>query len=441
MPHVMQPDKARQFARRVVCQLRAAGYEACWAGGCVRDQLLGLEPHDYDVATSAKPDEIRACFSRGRTLPLGAAFGVITVLGRRGEGQIEVATFRQDTGYSDGRHPDGVVFSTAQLDAQRRDFTINGLFFDPIMETVIDYVGGREDLQAGIVRAIGDPTERIGEDRLRMLRAARFAATYDFQIDPATQRAVVANADRIAEVSAERIAGELRRMLVHSRRARAVRLLQEMALLPVILPESRAVLEPDIQPGSAESFDPRRPWHNTLVLLQQLDQPTFPVALAALLRAIYRQAADPAATVVEIGRRWRLSNSELQRTAWLLATESMIRHAVVWPWPEIQRLLVTPGIDELMLLAEAVVRVEERPASGIAFCREKLQLPATELNPPPLVNGDDLRRAGLQPGPAFHVILTDFRDRQLLGQLQSRQAAIAEVMAMVDRLADRIDPH
>ncbi len=436
MPHTIQPDKARRFATRVVQQLREAGHEAYWAGGCVRDQLLGLEPHDYDVATSAKPDEIRRCFTRRRTLPLGAAFGVITVLGRWGEGQIEVATFRQDVGYSDGRHPDDVVFSTAQLDAQRRDFTINGLFYDPITDSVIDFVGGQEDLHAGVIRAIGDPTERIGEDRLRMLRAARFAATFDFQVDPATHAAIVDNADRIGEVSAERIAGEMRRMLVHPRRALAVTLLQEMILLPVILPESSGVLTPDADPAPAGQSDSQSAWLTTLALLRALDRPTFPAALAALLRAVYRHVANPAQLVARIGQRWKLSNTELNRTAWMLATESMIRHADQWPWPEIQRVLVAPGIDQLMGLAESVVRVEKSNASGVAFCREKLLLPPEELDPLPLVTGDDLRQVGLQPGPMFRVILTELRDQQLMGQLTSKQAALAEAKALARRLAE-----
>src|SRR5262245_11907033 len=167
------PDPARQhaFALEIAQKLRAAGFEALWAGGCVRDELLGLVPKDYDVATSATPDQIRDLFGHRRTLPIGAAFGVITVLGTRAAGQIEVATFRSDAAYSDGRHPDSVTFTTAKHDAQRRDFTINGLFFDPVAEQVVDYVDGQQDLTRRVIRAIGDPRLRIGEDRLRMLRA------------------------------------------------------------------------------------------------------------------------------------------------------------------------------------------------------------------------------------------------------------------------------
>src|SRR6476469_5731386 len=165
------PARQREFALEIAKTLRAAGFEALWAGGCVRDELLGLTPKDYDVATSAKPDQIRDLFGRRRTLPIGASFGVITVLGPRDAGQIEVATFRTDATYSDGRHPDSVSFTTAERDAQRRDFTTNGLFYDPVTNQVVDYIGGQEDLKRGIIRAIGDPRLRLAEDKLRMLRA------------------------------------------------------------------------------------------------------------------------------------------------------------------------------------------------------------------------------------------------------------------------------
>src|SRR3954447_24762852 len=206
------PDPARQrdFALEIAQKLRAAGFEALWAGGCVRDELLGLTPKDYDVATSATPEQIRDLFGHRRTLPIGAAFGVITVLGPRTAGQIEGATFRTDAAYSDGRHPDSVTFSTAEHDAQRRDFTINGLFYDPVAEKVVDYVGGQEDLKARILRAIGNPRLRLSEDKLRMLRAVRFAAAFNFQIDPGTLLAIQEMAPQIGTVSGERIGAEIR---------------------------------------------------------------------------------------------------------------------------------------------------------------------------------------------------------------------------------------
>src|SRR5262245_25703221 len=199
----------RDFALDIVRHLRGAGHEALWAGGCVRDQLLGLKPKDYDVATSATPDQIREVFGRRRSLPIGAAFGVITVLGPHEAGQIEVATFRTDAAYSDGRHPDSVAFTTAEHDAQRRDFTINGLFFDPVAEQVVDYVGGQDDLKRRTIRAIGDARQRLGEDKLRMLRAVRFAAAFGFTIEARTMHAIQEMAGDINTVSAERIGMEI----------------------------------------------------------------------------------------------------------------------------------------------------------------------------------------------------------------------------------------
>src|SRR6185436_14620848 len=184
------PQLAREFAVEVVRRLRDSGHQALWAGGCVRDQLMGQTPKDYDVATDAVPDRIRETFGKRRTLPIGAAFGVITALGPRGAGQIDVATFRRDAAYSDGRHPDAVTFSDAEHDAQRRDFTINGLFYDPLIGQVTDFVGGQEDLNRRVIRAIGDPLARIAEDKLRMLRAVRFAARFNFLLEEQTLAAI-----------------------------------------------------------------------------------------------------------------------------------------------------------------------------------------------------------------------------------------------------------
>jgi poly(A) polymerase len=215
----------RQFALEVVQRLRGADFEAYWAGGCVRDGLLGREPKDYDVATSATPDQIRTLFGRRRTLPLGAAFGVITILGPPQAGPVEVATFRQDATYSDGRHPDSVRFSSAQEDAQRRDFTVNGLFYDPVADQVIDYVGGRQDIDRRVIRAVGDPLQRFTEDKLRMLRAVRFSAAYEFSLEPKTFEAIRRMAPEINVVSPERISMEMKRNLVDQNRAWGMRLL------------------------------------------------------------------------------------------------------------------------------------------------------------------------------------------------------------------------
>ena len=227
----------REFAIDVLRTLQSAGYQALWAGGCVRDELLGLTPKDYDIATDARPEQVQSLFRR--TVAVGASFGVIEVLGPRRQGdflKVEVATFRSDVSYSDGRHPDAVVYASAHEDAWRRDFTVNGMFSDPLKGELLDFVGGRADLEARVLRSIGDPPKRFQEDKLRLLRAVRIAARFDLTIEPATAAAIKAMAAELPVVSAERIAKELRQLLVHPRRTRALNLMFELGLLQAILP-------------------------------------------------------------------------------------------------------------------------------------------------------------------------------------------------------------
>src|SRR4051812_33168088 len=227
-------DPGREFATDIVGKLRGEGFQALWAGGCVRDLLLGQTPADYDVPTDATPEQVMAIF-RHRTIPVGASFGVVRVRHPRGS-EVEVATFRSDGAYVNGRHPESVVFSSPEQDAARRDFTINGMFLDPFSDQVIDYVGGRADLDSGILRAIGDPRARFREDKLRLLRAVRFAARFRLTIDPATRAALREMAAEIVVVAAERIAQELRRMLVHESRSTAVDQMLETGLAAAVLP-------------------------------------------------------------------------------------------------------------------------------------------------------------------------------------------------------------
>jgi len=231
------PEASREFAAEIVARLRAEGHETYWAGGCVRDELLGRIPADYDVATAATPAIVRGVFGRRRTLAVGAAFGVITVLGPKGAGQVEVATFRSDQAYTDGRHPAGVTFCSAREDAKRRDFTINGLFLDPVSGEVHDFVGGRADLTAGIVRAIGVPAMRFAEDHLRMLRAVRFTAFFGFVMEAETRTALERMTHLVVTVSPERIAAELRAMVSRPGRQQALELLAATGLAREILPE------------------------------------------------------------------------------------------------------------------------------------------------------------------------------------------------------------
>lgn len=392
----------REFALDVVRRLSAAGHVAYWAGGCVRDELLGLAPADYDVASDARPEHVVKLFRR--TVEVGASFGVVEVIGPRRDDdtfhKVQVATFRSDGAYTDGRHPESVTYATAEEDAGRRDFTINGMFFDPVAGTVMDYVGGRRDLEAKILRAIGDPRDRFREDKLRLMRAVRMSARFGFPIEEATAAAVQEMAPQITVVSAERIADELRKMLEHPARAAAVRELHAHGLLAAILP-GVAVTDQILGvlaalPAGAE----------------------FPLAFAALVQPGGKKAAGAA------GRRLKLSNHELARIEWLTEHHQALRGAAAAPKSRLYPLLVQPGVRDLIDLHRAL---GEDPA----FVERVLaETPPEVLNPPPLLTGDDLTANGFTPGPLFKTILQAVRDAQLDGTLLTRE----EALAMASRL-------
>ncbi len=401
--------KQRDFAVEVVRRLREAGYMAYWAGGCVRDELLGRRPMDYDVATDAAPDQVRDVFGRHRTRAVGAAFGVITVLGPRAAGQVEVATFRSDVSYSDGRRPDAVRFATPQEDALRRDFTINGLFYDPVSQQVIDYVNGLEDLRERIIRAIGDPRVRFAEDYLRMLRAVRFVAQLRFRLDPETLAAIREMPERIQSVSRERIAAELEKLVTAEGRVEAAQLLHESGLLPYILPPLA------ILPEANEPL-----WRKNVAVLERLPRPNLSSALAALADGAI--SPDQAR---QLAKRLRLSNSQAEEWAWLLEHREALQEAPARPWSEIQPILTSPWAEDLLDLAEARSELEGLPKSDLDWCREKRLLPPETLNPPPLIRGDDLLRYDLPAGPVYRHILQEARRSQLDGRLRTREQALA----------------
>jgi tRNA nucleotidyltransferase/poly(A) polymerase len=406
---MVTPEEQRRFAVQVVRRLRGAGFEAYWAGGCVRDQLLGRTPKDYDVATSAVPDQVRALFGRGRTLAIGAAFGVIAVIGPKAAGTVEVTTFRRDAPYSDGRHPDSVTFSSAEEDASRRDFTINALFYDPIERRVIDFVGGQQDLAARRLRAVGDARERFAEDKLRMLRAVRFAATFAFLLDEEIRAAIAEMAAEIHVVSPERIAMEMRRMLADPSRAAGVRLMWETRLAAQLLPE--------IVPGDEAQ---RQRLDDTLAALSRLGQECgFPLVLAALLHPFVN--AEGAAAVCG---RWRLSNKETERVCWLVEQHGSLLSAQTMRWSLLQPLLLAPGADDLLALHEAA-----SPAGGraAAHCRSLLARPREVLDPPPLLGGDDLLARGIPAGPQYKMFLERVRAAQLDGEVHDKTEALAMV--------------
>jgi tRNA nucleotidyltransferase/poly(A) polymerase len=408
-------DTQRRFAEEVVEQLRAAGYVAYWAGGCVRDRLLGRTPKDYDVATSAQPNEIRTVFGHRRTLAIGAAFGVISVLGKKPAQPIEVATFREDSSESDGRRPHSVVYSTPERDAQRRDFTVNGLFFDPTAQQVIDFVSGQDDLGRRIIRAIGQPRARFTEDKLRMLRAVRFATVLDFAIEPETFAAIGEMAKELPVVSAERIAGEMRGMLSHPHRAQAATLLQQTGLLAVVLPEITNRL-------TSEALPER--W---LSVLADLEADNFALALAALLSESLSPQESQA-----VCRRWKLSNADTERTVWLVTHRETLAKARTMYWPDLQRLLISPGIGDLLLLREAIAKSRGESLEEFAFCRQQLSRPPHELDPPLLLSGDDLLRMRVPAGPVYQKLLREVRDAQLLGKVQT-SAEAAELAQQIWR--------
>lgn len=445
-------DPKQRFAYEVAERLRDAGYDALWAGGCVRDLLLKLDvpPEDYDVATNARPEEVRGIFGHAKTVAVGASFGVILVLGPPEAGNVEVATFRTEGPYTDGRRPDRVVYSTAEADAQRRDFTINGMFFDPFRRKVLDYVGGRDDLRRGVIRAIGDPDRRFAEDKLRLLRAVRFSASLEFPLDKRTEESVRKLAPEVRTVSPERTAEELRRMLVHRNRARAMELAWEMGLIEPILPELLPLAELPADEAAQPATEAAHPtadlWDHTLVVLAALEGPSFPLALAALLHEVGKPEAQARAVAGEsisdyeeqsalvadrICRRLRLSNTERHRVDWLVALHRYLLEAERLPPAKLKRILVEPGIDELLELHRADALATGDSVGHVEYCCGLLrEMPEEELNPPPLLSGHDLLAHGVPQGPVFHILLDKVRDAQLNGEIESNR----EALALVDRL-------
>jgi putative nucleotidyltransferase with HDIG domain len=433
----------RDFAISVVKRLQEAGYQALWAGGCVRDELLRLSPKDYDVATDARPEEVQRLFRR--TVEVGMSFGVVQVLGPR-PFKAEVATFRSDVSYTDGRHPDAVVFASAREDALRRDFTINGMFYDPVKEELVDYVGGQEDLRALVLRAIGEPRHRFEEDKLRMLRAARLATRFELSVEPATARAIREMAPTITVVSAERIAKELRELLVHPRRARGLALLDELELIGPILPELLPMKGLPQGPPHAPNGDL---WQHVLAVLERLGpEPSFPLAFAALLHDVgkprtvgrtpdrytfYYHEHVGARLANDIALRLRLSNEERERIAWLVEKHQILADARRMRTSKLKQLLVHPGIDELLTLHRADALASGRSTDHVDYCEILLrEWTADDLNPPPLITGHDLmKELGLEPGPQYKEILDAVRDAQLDGSLRTRPEALEYVRKLL----------
>ncbi|MGZ3380887.1 MAG: CCA tRNA nucleotidyltransferase [Isosphaeraceae bacterium] len=433
----------RDFALEVVLRLRRAGFQALWAGGCVRDLLLGLVPVDYDVATDATPEQVMLSLPF-RAITVGISFGVVRIRHPRMHGiEVEVATFRSDSAYVDGRRPAAVVFSSPELDAARRDFTINGMFMDPESSQVIDYVGGLDDLRNQVLRAIGDPAERFREDKLRLLRAIRFAARFNLEIEPNTLQSLRAMAGEVVVVSPERIAQELRRMLVYENRAQAMNMALEVGLVAAILP-------PLIDMRGLFQGKPVQPegdlWDHTMLVLRLLPvRPSFTLAFAALVHDVgkpFTRANHHGRTSFhshdQVGsriadrlcRNLRLSNVERERITWLVAFHQYLGEAKKLREAKLKRVLAQPGIDELLALHRADALASTGDTEHVDYCAYYLKnQPAGPINPPPLLTGHDLVRHGLEPGAHFAVILETIREAQLEGRVQSKR----EVLDWVDR--------
>ena len=444
----------KDFATSIVKTLRQHGFQAYLVGGCVRDLLLVRAPKDYDVATDATPEQVMGIFPE--TYAVGAQFGVVLVpapeedkagavsadFSSKGHA-VEVATFRSDIGYSDGRHPDEVRFSRdPREDVARRDFTINGMLLDPLSGQtpgeVLDFVGGRKDLEAGIIRTIGDPEQRFNEDKLRMLRAVRFAARLEYSIEPATFAAMQKLAEQINVVSHERVRDELTRMLTEGHARRAFLLLDESGLLKPVLPEISAMKGVEQPPEFHPEGDV---FVHTLLLLDFLPSPC-PMTLAwgALLHdvgkpATFRVAPDRIRfdSHVEVGvkmaeaicRRLRFSNDETEQILALVDNHMRFGHVGRMKESTLKRFLRMPAFDEHLALHRADCLASHGNLSTYEFIEQKRgEIPAEKMRPSPLVTGDDLIAAGHVPGPRFREILSAVEDAQLEGRLPSRDAAL-----------------
>ena len=421
-------------ALQIIEKLRSGGHQALLVGGCVRDWLMGRRPVDWDVATDADPAVVRGLFER--VVPVGAQFGVTLVL--LDDGAYEVSRFRRDGTYLDGRHPTTVDFADAVADAQRRDFTINGMFYDPVSGQTIDHVGGRQDIAAGLIRAIGRPQQRFAEDHLRMLRAVRFAARLQFSIEPETFAAIGAGAGNILKVSWERIRDELTAILTQGRAAAGMQMLLDAGLLVHILPEV-AAMEGVPQPPE---FHPEGDvWTHVKLLLDDLDRPSATLAWGALLHDIGKPKtmrrsdrirfnghdAAGAEMAADICRRLRMSNRETDRIVQLTAQHMRIGDARQMRPSKLKRMLRQPLFPELLELHRLDCLASHRKLDVHAFCREQLAAADDSLRPKPLLTGTDLIGMGYAPGACFREMLASLEDAQLEGRVADREQAIAFV--------------
>ncbi len=430
-------SRPERFATEVVQRLEQTGYQALFAGGCVRDRLLGKTPKDYDVATSATPDQVRSVFGYRHTISVGAAFGVITVIGPKGAGNVEVATFRCDGSYSDGRHPDQVTFSDAQHDALRRDFTINGLFYDPLREKVLDFVGGQSDIEAGVIRAIGAAADRFHEDRLRMLRAVRFATVLNFQIEVHTMQAIQCLAPELLGISGERIAAEMQRLLECKNRGRGLELLQQSRLLAILMPwlEKPAGDGPDFSAISQQLDRQKIGTHPAEVSLAAL---SIGAALPESPRqwwqgAVWEQVFEKySRNTQDLVKRWRLSNQSKSVFSAVGKHLPTALDGAQLPWSQLQPAVASPLIEAVLDVGWCLAACGLADRRGLEVCQAWLLQPRDVIDPAPLLTGDQLRELGVTQGPAIGRFLQQIRQQQLDGLFSTPSDAVTWVQRQLD---------
>ncbi len=427
----------REKAVAIVERLREAGHEAYFAGGSVRDMLLSKPPEDYDIATDARPEAIQKLFPR--TVEVGSQFGVILVV-LEGD-PFEVATFRYDGPYLDGRRPSQVRFATMDEDILRRDFTINGMMYDPVDGRVIDLVEGRADLGRGLIRAIGDPRERFREDRLRMIRAARFAASLGFEIEENTFKAIQAEAATVTQISWERIGEEITRILTEGGARRGFEILDASGLLSVILPEVARMKGVEQTPDYHPEGDV---FAHTLLILEQVSnlksQISETLAYGALLHDVgkplciergedritfYGHTEKGAEMTLEILKRLKRSRAVWERVAYLVKNHLRHTQAPKMRVSTLKRFLGEDGIEELLELTRLDALASNGDLQYYDFCRRKLEeLAHEEIHPKPLLGGKDLIEMGFAPGPLFHDILEEIHEAQLEGRIGTKEEAM-----------------
>ena len=440
----------RVLADQVCRALHRAGHQAYLVGGCVRDLLLGREPADYDVSTDATPDRVQQLFPG--SLAVGAQFGVIIVM--QDSEQVEVATFRSDVGYSDGRHPDKVIFaSTPEEDVRRRDFTINALLMDPETDAVLDYVGGQNDLRAGIIRAIGDPRRRFREDKLRMIRAVRFAARFRYAIEGGTFGGIQKLAPEISQVSSERVRDELTKLLTEGAARRGFELLDESLLLAPLLPEIAHMKGVEQPPEFHPEGDV---WTHTLLMLEQLEAGSSPtLAWGVLLHDVgkpptFTPPSAPGDRIrfnehVEVGvrmaeeicRRLRFSNEERDQIAALVANHLRFKDVPQMKPSTLKRFVRLEGFNEHLELHRLDCLSSHRNLENYEFVRRFLaETPPEQVRPERLLTGEDLKSMGFSPGPRFKEILDALEEAQLNGRLHSHDDAVRFVEATFPHAAN-----